>query len=393
MSVKYQQDVLSSEAMLRVMGMPSYCPDVVNISTPLVPAAASGRGESAEIKARGEIAERKHFMLDVKTDVEAKIADYNSDEITEKLFNLINQIKITNKDPREHSFELVKLQQMQNAEPCYCPKALIALGNRRETDIRYAPFVDSCGSACHITLEQARLGALLEFIERQGLVGAWLSKRYHHRIDPQAVCYLPENHLLAERFLDSGNLYLFDLANNLPGYAVIVFFISKSSLDRVQYSVGMSGGATPTQALQKAFNEMWHTYLYMYTAVGNDNLKDNVGDTVNYLLQLVNYNSVAAAREAIVFDLDGTDFIKADDFYALPDFTVPEMVAELATVSDSLFEYQGHDKKTELFFSKIFSPDFFLHMGTDNKLNYDNVYGRSLGIDVNTVSKVAIPFP
>ncbi len=306
------------------------------------------------------------------------------------ILHALKQTKNSEADVEQHSFQLSATHNILNAKIQYVPTVMISLAHANSIDRHFVPFIDSCGQGAHQTREQAFNAALNEFIERQALIGAWLSGKNRFKILLQAhIKFGKFNHLL-QALQKNGEVMAFDIGNNLPCYSVIIFYFSKAQQDVVQYSVGMATDFDPALAIQKALNELWQSYMFIYLNANNPECLDQ---RYRYLNELLNYNH-QATKDIIPF-LKSEIELSVEDYLKLNIFNNTARLAILNNLSREIFSYErtSYLYGTKIYLCKILSPDFFLHMGVMMPLNLDNYYARSLNINSNLSITHSIPFP
>ncbi len=377
----------------QMRGFPAYCP-VTNYMQSLASSGIGGgfgpRGVQA---AYGEFIERSHFYLSIPADIKDEFRQHNHETFTQSLCHMINQLKETDSDPSTHQFNLTKVKNVFNDEVAYLPTVLFTLAFFDSADRKFIPFMDSCGAAVHISFEKARDSSLLEFIERQALVASWMTRQYKHKIDADVLLKIPHYSRLAEQLLNSGEVHVFDLSVGLPGFVIMVLYFSHSIEDSVQYSIGISAGFSPLEALTKALNELWLDYSFLYTSFAVWGKVEKVPDGKKYTIRHLEDNNVEKTKKIMSYDLTAASDMTAEDFLKLPKITTSDALASIRTISDQVFLYHKNDPRGDYHYTKIISPDFFLHMSVSDKLNIDNLYFKKLGYDPNNLYRHVIPFP
>ncbi|QRN04050.1 hypothetical protein GH742_09285 [Legionella sp. MW5194] len=351
---------------------------------------STGIGLNLPRKAYGEFYERNHLFTKVPVDSKKKLADVKPLPWQEKLLSLCQ-------DGRDaeaclaHEFAFTRVYNLFDNTPADYFHNAISLNGRKE-DAPYLYFSDSCACASHPVREKALYNSLMEFIERQALLGSWLSQRCHYAIDPQLLKELTPYRELTERLLDNGNLCIFANGNHLPGHTVILFYFAHSPNDMVQYSIGSSSGLTLREALTSSLEELYQCYTFLYNMECSEGLANKAG--AGYHLQFQQCNH-AGIKETIPFFKTAIPCKVAtlDDVHALKEYRYEEVLSALSALSTDIFYYHAFDDALGLHFTKIMSPDFFAHMSLNNGLNVDNPYARALNITPENAYLVKIPFP
>jgi ribosomal protein S12 methylthiotransferase accessory factor YcaO len=353
----------------------------------------TGKGLDLPRKAFGEYFERNHFFTSIPVTSIHTLAEVKSDKLRAKLANCLNQIKFSDQDPLDHEFSFTHVKNLitgHDAEYFYNAVSL----NGAKSDGYFYNFNDSCSCAVHITKEKALENSLLEFLERQALVGSWVSSTYSYAINSNILREISPYTELVENFLKNGEIYIFENGVNLPGYSTIMFYFARSKDDMVQYSVGSSAGMSLAEALNSSFEELWQCYLFQYNAENSKGLEDRSGSGYHLSFQKCNH---AGIRDIIPFLSKDSDICyeidTIDDIKQKPIYSFDQVVSELADISSDIFYYHHYEAALGLHYSKIVSPDFFAHMALEQRLNLINNYSQSLNITKENAYVEKIPFP
>jgi hypothetical protein len=359
-------------------------PAMFNVDGHYAVGNSSGGGPSMIVGGYGEYIERYHFYNEVQADTISIIDDLSTQK-------MINTIKKSSKKLKDHAFNLTKSRRLFSDESCYQPTALISLGQDSTIDREFIPFIDSCGQAAHTTKYLCEQSALYEFIERQALVGSWLSGTANFSVTDVSADSFAELGSVVAKLQEHGSLSIFSVGEGLPGYSIIIFYFSNSINDTVRYSVGMASHANSRVALEKAIHELWQSYWYLYL---NENNAENLDQRFQYLNDLLHFNN-HHTRLIIPYFASVKKTITLDTYLQLPDVNEHHYKHALQSISQHIFIYEGEtyfqNKKYDV--AKIFSPDFFIHMGVKMPLNFDNCYAQYLGIDPFMHVSHSIPFP
>ena len=380
-------------ALQQMRGFQRYFPASSHAQGYATSGSGGGFGVDSIQSAYGEFIERNHFYLNVHVDKKAFLHEVNSPAVNESLYRMIAQMKSTDQDPKNYQFNLSKVKNIFDQQDYYLPTALFTLSSFDFVDREFVPFMDSCGEAVHTSYEKAAQRSLLEFVERQALVGSWITRTFKYKIDPDVVLNNPRQKKFAEQLLRYGEMHVFDVALSVPGYAVIILYFAKSQQDYVQYAIGMAAGLSPDEAVSKALNELWLDYGYLYVSQEAWKSLSFIPASKRYTIRHVEDNNVAKTKGIMAYDLTAACNISANDFLALPTFTKQTAYEELKKITPYIFIYHHHDCRKEYEYTKILSPDLFLHMSVTDKLNVDNAYTRLLKADLNHLYRNKIPFP
>ena len=260
-------------------------------------------------------------------------------------------------------------------------------------DVEKLNVTDSCGCATHTTQEAALHNALIEFLERQALLGSWLSNRYRYAINPEVLRDLSPYTSLVENILDNGELHIFEIGHDLPGYNIVMFYFSHSATDAVQYSVGSKTSGSLADAITSAFAELYQCYTFLYSAVFKPtNLSGKAGS--GYHLAFTKYNTQATKliipylQKNIEFEIKTLDEVRA-----FPTFEHVELLKGLQLISSEVYFYHYYEAALKLHFIKVLSPDFFPHMSLDKLFDLNMLYAQKLGITMDNAYLELLPFP
>lgn len=352
---------------------------------------STGIGLNLPRKAYGEFHERNHLFTRVATNQLKKLNDVKPEEYRDKLLSLC---LLKNSDKQrclDHQFSFTSVHNLfDNKTQDYFYNGISL--NCNKADSRFINFSDSCACASHPQKDKALYNSLMEFIERQALLGSWLSQTYQYTINPQLLCEITPYRELAEQLMEYGELYIFQNGNQLPGHTVIMFYFSHSGDDLVQYSIGSSSGLTLQEAMLSAFEELYQCYAFLYNSESSEGLENKAGAGYHLEFQKCNRQSV---RETIPFmhDIRPYQIDSIHDMQQEKRYTYEEVLMTLEAISHDLYYYHAYDKSLGLHYTKILSPDFFVHMSLNNNLNIDNKYANRLNITAEHAYMVKIPFP
>lgn len=342
-------------------------------------------------KAYGEFHERNHLFNRVVVDTEKKLSAVEPASYREKLLGLC---QLKNQDPAvalDHQFSMTRVYNLFDQQPNDYFYNAISL-NCNKKDSPFIRFSDSCACAAHPNKEKALYNSMMEFIERQALLGSWLSRTYQYTINPALLREITPYQELADLFLDNGELVIVQNANQLPGYSVILFYFAHSNKDLVQYSIGSSSGLSLEEALLSAFEELYQCYSFLYNAESSEGLENKAGAGYHLEFQKCNHGEI---RHTIPFmqQLRPYHIQTLEDLQQLKRYSYDELLLELASFSNDTYFYHAYDKSLRLHYTKILSPDYFVHMSLNNQLNIENKYAQSLKITRDNAFLGKIPFP
>jgi hypothetical protein len=375
---------VNSETLLSV-------PKSVNIDGVIAYGGSTSAGPKITHKAYGEFFERNHFFNNVPVDIKMKLSDIHPIAHRDKLLSLCDTNKLTVNDCLEHEFSFTTIKNIFNEQAVLYFSYAISLSGHRD-DMKYLGFNDSCGCASHPIKEKALLNSMMEFLERQAMVGSWLSKTYQYTINPTVLREITPYQELVDLLLENGELIILQNGCQLPAYSIIMFYFSHSKDDLVQYSTGASGGLSLESALNSAFEELFQCYSFLYNTDNTRDLKDKAG--VGYALDFQASNK-PEVRDAIPFmqDIRPFQINTMADVVQLQKYSFDQILDALSVISQDIYYYHHYDKTLGLHFTKVLCPDFFSHMSLSHHLNIDNLYAQSLKITKENAFMEKIPFP
>ncbi|MBN9231558.1 MAG: hypothetical protein BGO90_13075 [Legionella sp. 40-6] len=352
---------------------------------------STGIGLTLPAKAYGEFYERNHLFTQVKRKRHKKLATIAPSAYRDKLLSLCDLQKNSAHQCLEHHFAVIDVFNLFNHQRQDFFYNAISL-NGHHDDRSYLSFSDSCACAAHPQQERALYNSLMEFLERQALLGSWLSKSYQYTINPEILRRITPYAELVEMLLDNGELHIFQNGNQLPGHSVIMFYFAESAVDPVQYSVGSSSGLTLEEALQSSLEELYQCYTFLYNTESSQGLANKAGAGYHLEFQQCNHKTI---RDTIPFMRNIKPYLitSVADLRHAKQYSYEEILAELAQISPDIYYYHQFDANTQLHHTKILSPDFFMHMSLTHHLNLNNAYARKLHINSKNAFLGKIPFP
>ena len=373
-------------------GTPIIFPRNLAFTGEAIEGGACGYGKSTHQGALGEFIERRHFYTDIPVDVVGKIHEHNTPEVANLLYKDINQLKRINKAPETQDFQLVKVHNIFTDEIAYFPRRFISLGEVSPEEENFIPMMDSSGLAVHNTKDKAFNASLNEFVERQALVGSWLNQSEIPQLDPLLLYELPESKRFCEVLMQNGTVSIFDLSSLLPGKTIGICYFSKSKQDRVQYAIGMASSQSYKAALSSAIQEVWQDYIFLHSYALDDFSKKVptffAGD--DYHMSHLKDNTLET-KKTIEFFKRASKTVSTVDVNDCID--LKDQLKALEQCNPNIFAYQDDTNQDNLYFTKILSPCFYLHMSLHKPLNFDNDYAVSIGANTSTKKHPRIPFP
>lgn len=351
---------------------------------------STGVGLNLLRKSYGEFYERSHLFTQVPVNVKKKLKDIQPQTYQNKLLALCNS-KQDKAACLEHTFSFTEVKNIFNDQSQYYFYNSISL-NCNKSDSSFINFSDSCACASHITKDKALYNSLMEFIERQALLGSWLSKTYQYSVNSELLREICPYSDLVELLLSNGELYIFQNGNQLPGHTVMMLYFSQSSDDMVKYSIGSSSGLSLEEAIRSSFEELYQCYTFLYSSESSSGLENKAGSNYHMAFKKCNRLDI---RDTIPFmqDLRPHLINTLADLKQAKKYSYQEMLDELSKISSDIYYYHQYDASQGLHHTKIFSPDFFVHMSLNSQLNVENKYAQLLNIKRETAFMGTIPFP
>lgn len=352
---------------------------------------STGVGLNLVRKAYGEFLERNHLFTKVPVFNKKKLSEISPQRYQEKLLGLCSLDKQSREDCLAHEFLFTKVVNLfSEIEQDYFYNT-VSLSISKD-DQPFLGFTDSCACAAHPVKEAALENSVLEFIERQALLGSWMSKTYQYSINPELLRYITPYDELVDLLLDNGELYIVQNGLDLPGHTVIIFYFSKSEKDVVQYAIGSSSGLTIEDALSSALVELYQCYTFLYNAEYSTGLENKAGAGYHLSFRKCNHSGI---RDTIPFlnHFKPFEINTLAELSALESFTYEQLLAALKTQSSDIYYYHHYDPSLELHITKVLSPDFFAHMSLNQYLNFESYFAKKLGITKDNAFLGKIPFP
>tara|TARA_B110000091_G_C13687144_1_gene420434 strand:- start:298 stop:1020 length:723 start_codon:yes stop_codon:yes gene_type:complete len=237
--------------------------------------------------------------------------------------------------------------------------------------------------------------SLNEFIERQALVGSWLGSSGVKQYDSNILLTLPKLKRLAEQLTQNGDVSIFDISNSLPGYTIVMCYFSKSKKDKVQYVIGVASSGDLIESLTSALTELWQDYIYIYCYdIDSEKMQDIssvlmfAGDS--YHMNHFQDNTPQTKNRIHYFNTaTHTKLIASGN----KQYNHQKLLEGINKISPNVFVYQQKDLNAEFYYTRVISPDFYLHMSIHEPLNFKNRYSKSLAVSTTAKNQERIPFP
>lgn len=350
----------------------------------------TGKGLTLIKKGFGEYYERNHFFTSVPRTATKPLSAVTPESHQQKLVSLCQYSD--KKALLAHPFSFTKVQNLfDDASYDYLYNA-VSLRTMRE-DHDYLNISDSCACASHTDKNKALYNSLMEFLERQALLGSWISKSVKSRVNPYLLREITPYTELVDDFLENGDLYIFDMGHHLPGYNIIVYYFSHCEHDAVQYCVGTKTSGTLREALNGAFEELYQCYTFLYSSVYKESNLENKAGT-GYHMAFITHNHQKTKSLIPYLDCDAPILAETvSDIDKLPIYQYEDLICDLRSLSKFVYYYHFYDEDLALHFTKILSPDFFAHLAVDKSLNLECDYAQKIGIQPGTAYLEKLPFP
>lgn len=355
------------------------------------PHAVNGHGfsfdDSAPIKAVGEYLERYVAFRACTPTHSARLAEMGISILEQQAF--LEAASQTCPDPRmlegvsERHFNLVEVKRLADSSRCLYPVSLVSLhSDSDQLESQLIPIRDSSGNSIHTCRKAAFNGAILEFIERQCATAMWVSRRCNQTevLSPQHFGTNKKAHLVLAQMQKIGSIQVHDISF-LKGCSVkFIEFKSHDPYSLVHFACGSSASFDSKQALLKAFIETWQTSVLLTQMpffenkdYGSDALKKNAQDANN-----PNFSLGLSANPITLGDSRECNIKKLE----------PHLLA----ISENIYVYEKSVwvSGTQLWFTRIFSPDFFIHMNPGKGNNNNNKWISNFCDDA---SKRLLPLP
>lgn len=364
----------------------SYVPRSVVIDGIISYGGSTGIGLDLPAKAFSEFFERNHLFTHVPITKRASLQAIEPEAYRDAL----NQWCGLKNDAGSHRFSWTRVYNLFDSKAYDFFYNAISL-NGEKKDSRYIDFTDSCSCAAHPEKDKALYNSLMEFIERQALLGSWMTQSVRYSINPEILKWATPYRRLVEQLMMHGELYAYENGINLPGHTVILFYFAKSQKDSVQYSIGASSGLSLEEALTSALVELYQCYSFLYNTESSKGLEDKAGSGYHLKFQSCNHQGTRDVIPFLKLNLNH-EINTACDLASAKKYCVNEVVDELAKFSKHCYFYHHHEPSLNLHFTKIIGLDYFPHMALE-RVNLNNKYAQSLGLNSNDAYKKPIPFP
>lgn len=363
---------------------------VHRVAYPLIaPTDGSGIGTPMDASrgAYGESLERSFFYRLTSGQSERSLASLD-EEIRDSFVSCLLQNKIRRADGLEsHNFQMSGVWSVYTGDFVFIPTVFISLaGQELVRDRRFLPFVDSTGCAAHNKIESAFQNSFLEFIERQSLIYSWYNQECRRPIAVEHERLSPQARRIFEALSSRGVVRFFDISCFENVTVSLALFSSEKG--PVHFSVGMSASLKSLSAVEKSLIELWQSFVFVSENYDRPELQK--GGQKLYHREFLNMNSSQTAYKYRFFESSANvQSVDAESH----DFS--KLLAEVKDISKNVFFFSryGEIAGNDILFSKIVSPDFFVHKNIRQANNYDNAFVRKRFRSPCSVSNEPIPFP
>ena len=356
-----------------------------------------GSGSSSIKTALGEYFERRHFYMEVKSDVVGDINHSLTRLEAGKFiyaFSQTNEGNLTSAQLAKHSYNLTEVLRVSDFSCCHIPTACISLNYHKiESENAIYPLRDTCGCSFHYRFEDAVFGSIKEYLERQFLARFWLTKECVRLVlesDIKVLLSKSRVRMLYDALCKSGEITIIDISDpDYPGSCLLAVYGQKDRKRHVRYCAGMSYAETQSAALEKSIHELWQTYRFIDLFRATESDVEEVEDS--YLKYFLNCNTYGTYKEIVSVKSRGFDTSESS-----LDFSLSGLLATLKSqqIDGYLYINSLVMHGDSYFFCKFVSPDLFLHMNNSRGINFRNKYSENFSSQIlSDRKKIMVPFP
>jgi len=356
-----------------------------------------GSGSSSIKTALGEYFERRHFYMEVKSDVVGDINHSLTRLEAGKFiyaFSQTNEGDLTSAQLAKHSYNLTEVLRVSDFSCCHIPTACISLNYHKiESENTIYPLRDTCGCSFHYRFEDAVFGSIKEYLERQFLARFWLTKECVRLVlesDIKVLLSKSRVRMLYDALCKSGEITIIDISDpDYPGSCLLAVYGQKDRKRHVRYCAGMSYAETQSAALEKSIHELWQTYRFIDLFRATESDVEEVEDS--YLKYFLNCNTYGTYKEIVSVKSRGFDTSESS-----LDFSLSGLLATLKSqqIDGYLYINSLVMHGDSYFFCKFVSPDLFLHMNNSRGINFRNKYSENFSSQIlSDRKKIMVPFP
>lgn len=358
----------------------------------ITPTSAAGETMKSIQGAIGEYFERRHFFNEIVADGEKTLYDMMSPHAADAFTRAFVQTSSLAEDVvRTHQFKTTRAFNLFSLEKQEIPAVIIALDNiTAASDLAIYPDRDTCGCSFHGNLNDAMDGALCEFMERQSLLLYWLQGQANTEISGEILTGINYIDEIMSALRSEGEIRIFDITlPGAPGHAVLTLYGTTNEDSQIKYSTGLSYANSMEKALCKSVTELWQSYICMHNfLIGGYTDEDIIDDYQRHFLSCNKYESFTDLCE-------NTLFRQSDVVLSLENPPSDnDLLSYLEKISDNIFVYYARERASEnlFWYTKVVSPDFFLHMNGSGAININNKLYRA-GNGIKHREFKMVPFP
>ncbi|EED9464908.1 microcin B17 processing protein McbC [Salmonella enterica subsp. enterica] len=359
----------------------------------ITPASAAGETLKSIQGAIGEYFERRHFFNEIIANGEKTLYEMMTLPAAEAFTEAFVQTSsLTQEEVRAHKFKATRAFNLFSLEKQDIPAVVVALDNITAVDdLKFYPDRDTCGCSFHCNLNDAIEGALFEFMERQSLLLYWLQGKANYEISSKIMTGNNHTDEILRSLRSEGEIRIFDITlPGAPGHAVLTLYSTTNPDSQIKYSTGLSYAKSLEKALCKSVTELWQSYICLHNFIIGGYTDDDVIDSYQrHFMSCNKYESFADLCENTVLLTDDIKLTVEENL--TPEINLLEF---LKKISDNIFVYYARERAGDnlVWYTKIVSPVFFLHMNNFGAINLNNnIYRTGKGIK-HRESKM-VPFP
>ncbi|ECE0917712.1 YcaO-like family protein [Salmonella enterica] len=359
----------------------------------ITPASAAGETLKSIQGAIGEYFERRHFFNEIIANGEKTLYEMMTQPAAEAFTEAFVQTSsLTQEEVRAHKFKTARAFNLFSLEKQDIPAVVVALDNITAVDdLKFYPDRDTCGCSFHCNLNDAIEGALCEFMERQSLLLYWLQGKANYEISSKIMTGNNHTDEILKSLRSEGEIRIFDITlPGAPGYAVLTLYGTTNPDSQIKYSTGLSYANSLDKALCKSVTELWQSYICLHNFIIGGYTDDDVIDSYQrHFMSCNKYESFIDLCENTVLLTDDIKLTVEENL------TQEQNLLEfLKKISGNIFVYYARERASDnlVWYTKIVSPDFFLHMNNFGAINLNNnIYRTGKGVK-HRESKM-VPFP
>ncbi|EBR8158347.1 microcin B17 processing protein McbC [Salmonella enterica subsp. enterica serovar Newport] len=359
----------------------------------ITPASAAGETLQSIQGAIGEYFERRHFFNEIVAGGEKKLDEMMVPSAADAFTKAFVQTSLLTKDKiRNHKFKTVRAFNLFNLDKQEIPAVIVALDNiTAADDLKFYPDRDTCGCSFHGNLNNAIEGSLNEFMERQSLLLYWLKGKATAEISREIITGINHIDEILLSLRSEGEIRIFDITlPGAPGHAVLTLYGTTNKSSQIKYSTGLSYADSLKKALCKSVTELWQSYICLHNFIIGGYTDDDIIDSYQrHFMSCNEYQSFSDLCE-------NTEILAQDIKLRLEDEVSVNytLLDYLEHISENVFVYYARERVRDnlVWYTKIVSPDFFLHMNNFGAINLNNNIYRA-GSGIKSRESKMVPFP